>query len=181
MPLNPLTLQRQAEIEEIIQNLQLSTGLFYPEDNLLDLIQAAIPDVKIVEHDFDGKLNIKGAIFKKSKDYPQPLIAVQSKQSKPSKTFALAHEFGHYLLGHNPRANYFIDDRTFDGSKAMQNEGEANFFAQILLMPKDKFEQLDQPFVTDEQLAARFGVTEGAIRVRREWLQRNGYWIQAAF
>lgn len=175
MPLNPITLDRQAEIQDIVQNLQLSTGLSYPENSLISIIEAAIPDVSIVEHDFDGKTNIKGAVFKKSKDFDHPLIAIQSKQSPPSKTFTLAHEFGHYVLGHNPKENYYIDERAFDGSKPMQDEGEANFFASVLLMPKDMFEQLDQPFVTDGQLAKRFGVTEGSVRVRREWLRKNGF------
>jgi Zn-dependent peptidase ImmA (M78 family) len=175
MPRNKISYDRQAEIESIIQSLLLSTGLSYPENPLIDIIKAAIPDIVVTESDFSGKTNVRGAVFRKSKDYDRSLIAIQSNQSEPSKTFALAHEFGHYVLDHNPRANYYIDDRPFDGSKPMQDEGEANFFAQMLLMPRDMFAKLDQPFVTDMQLAKRFGVTEGAVRVRREWLNGNGF------
>ena len=175
MPLNKISDERQAEIESLVQSLLLSTGLSYPENSLIDIIQATIPDIVLTESDFNGKTNVRGAIFRKSDEYEHPLIAIQSEQSPPSKTFALAHEFGHYVLDHNPKENYYIDDRPFDGSKPMQDEGEANFFAQILLMPKDLFAKLDQPFVTDGQLAKRFGVTEGAVRVRREWLLRNGF------
>jgi Zn-dependent peptidase ImmA (M78 family) len=175
MPLNLLTPQKQAKIEDLVHKLQLATGLSYPENSLDEIIRAVIPDVEIKESDFGGKSNIKGAVFRKSDEYEHPLIGIQSNQSEGSKTFALAHEFGHYVLEHNPKQNYYIDDRQFDGTKYMQDEGEANFFAQILLMPKDLFEKLDQPFVTNRQLAERFGVTEGAVRVRREWLARNGF------
>lgn len=173
MPLNKITLQRQNEIEGIVNSILLSTGLSYPENSLVDIIKSYVPDVTVVEHDFGGKPNIRGAIFRKSQEYKHPLIAVQSKQSAGAKTFALGHEFGHYVLNHNEDDNYLIDDRPFDGGRLMQDEGEANFFSAALLMPKEQFLRLDQPFVTDAQLAERFGVTPTAVRVRRDWLQSN--------
>lgn len=175
MPRNILTVDRQAEIVSIIEAIQLSTGLSYPTNSLKDIIKATIPDVLIKEHDFGGNSHVKGAVFRKSEEYVQPIIAVQSRQSAGSKTFTLAHEFGHYMLEHNPSQNYYIDDLPFDGSSIMQDEGEANFFASVLLMPKEEFIRLDQPFVSDKKLADYFGVTEGSVRVRREWLKRNGY------
>jgi Zn-dependent peptidase ImmA (M78 family) len=175
MPLNKLTPQRQEEISSIVSNLQLSIGLFYPKNSLKEIIRAFIPDVLIKEHDFNGNAHVKGAVFRKSEDYEQPVIAIQSRQSPGSKTFTLAHELAHYVLKHNPQNNYYIDDKPFDGTAVMQDEGEANFFASVLLMPKDEFQKLDQPFISDEKLAEYFGVTEGAVRVRREWIERNGY------
>lgn len=173
MPLNKITIQRQREIEDAVQSILLETGLSYPENSLPEIIQRYIPDVSIVEDDFNGNASVRGAIFRKSKDYQHPLIAVQSHQSGGAKTFALAHEFGHYVLNHNEQDNYLIDDRPFNGSKPMQDEGEANFFAASLLMPEPIFHRLDTGFLTDEQLAQRFGVTATAVRVRREWLKRN--------
>jgi Zn-dependent peptidase ImmA (M78 family) len=173
MPLNKIPRDRQVEIESIVQSILLATGLSYPEDSLTDIIKTFIPDVSIVESNFDGRSNIRGAVFKKSEKYKHPLIAVQSNQTAGAKTFALGHEFGHYVLNHNDKENYYIDDRPFDGSKSMQDEGEANFFAAALLMPKEDFLKLDQSFVTDAQLAERFGVTPTAVRVRREWLLSN--------
>jgi Zn-dependent peptidase ImmA (M78 family) len=173
MPLNRISLQRQKDIEELVQSIFMSTGLSYPENSLQDIIEAYIPDVKIVENDFNGKVAIRGAIFRKSKDYEHPLIAVQSRQSAGAKTFTLGHEFGHYVLKHNDQDNYLIDDRPFDGSTFMQDEGEANFFAASLVMPREEFLRLDNPYTNDDQLAARFGVTPTAVRVRREWLNSN--------
>jgi Zn-dependent peptidase ImmA (M78 family) len=175
MPLNKIPYDRQVEIESKVQEILLNTGLSYPENSLIEIIKAYVPDVSIVEHDFNGKSNIRGAVFRKSDLYQHPLIAIQSKQSAGAKTFALGHEFGHYVLDHNTDDNYFIDDRQFDGSKGMQDEGEANFFSAALLMPAEEFLKLDQPFVTDVQLADRFGVTPTAVRVRRDWLSKNGY------
>lgn len=175
MPRNELSLQRQAEIVDYINALTLSIGMTYPEYSLKSIIKAIIPNVLIREDAFGGNYHIKGAVFRKSEEYPQPVIAIQSKQTKESKTFSLAHELGHYVLEHNPKLNYYIDDRQFDGTKIMQDEGEANFFAQALLMPKSLFEKLDKPFVNDKSLADYFGVSESSVRVRREWLKRNGY------
>jgi Zn-dependent peptidase ImmA (M78 family) len=174
MPLNKIPQDRQAEIENVVQSILLSTGLSYPENSLIDIIKSYIPEVSIIEDDFNGNHGIRGAIFRKSKEYERPLIAIQSNQSAGAKTFTLGHEFGHFVLNHNEKDNHFIDDRPFDGSKPMQDEGEASFFAATLLMPKDEFMKLDQPFVNDGQLAKRFGVSPMAVKVRRDWLQKNG-------
>lgn len=174
MPVNRIPTRRQREIVDLIDNIKLEIGMSYPQYGLKKIIKRTIKDVLIKEDDFNGDTHIKGAVFK-SRNNTQPLIAIQSDQPKRSKTFALAHEFGHYMLNHNPDSNYLIDTRQFDGSHAMQNEGEANFFAMSLLMPRDDFTRLDQPFVNDDQLARYFGVTETQVKVRREWLKSNGY------
>ena len=175
MTTNYLTPERQEEITQVVENIKLDVGLDYPENSLKSIIKHYIPDVLIKESDFNGNRHIKGAVFRKSKEYAHPVIAIQSHQTKASKTFAMAHEFAHYVLDHNPEQNYLIDDRTFDGSSVMQDETEANFFAQTLLMPRQEFEKVNFPFISDEKLAEYFGVSEGAIRVRRQWLERNGF------
>lgn len=175
MPVNKISQKRQQEILDHINDIRLQTGMTYPQDSLKSIIKGSIQDVLIRESDFNSNSHIKGAVFRKSKEYNRPVIAIQSNQSVQSKAFALAHEFGHFTLNHNPDSNYLIDTREFDGTKAMQDEGEANFFAMSLLMPKNEFQRLDQPFVNNKQLADYFGVTEGQVSVRREWLRSNGY------
>lgn len=175
MPANPLSAERQAQIMSLVETIKLSTGLFYPKYSVSDIIKASIPGVSIKEYDFKGDTSVRGAIYRKGKKYDQPIISVNSAQSDREKNFTLAHEFAHYMLEHDGEANFYIDNRPFDGSDAMQNEGEANFFASLFLMPKDKFVELDLPFVSDAQLAERFGVPEGAIGVRRNWIRRNGF------
>lgn len=175
MPANPLSLERQSEIAAIVEQILLTANKHYPHDSIISIIEAAIPGVRITETDFDGKANIRGAIFRKGKDYDKATIAINKTQSPGDKTFTLAHEFGHYMLGHDGPSHFYIDDKAFDGSEQMQKEGEANFFASILLIPKEQFQKLDLPYVTDAQLAERFGVSESMIGVRRRWIASNGF------
>jgi Zn-dependent peptidase ImmA (M78 family) len=172
-PRNLVPIEKQREIEAIIDQILLKAGLSYPENSLTDIIERSIPGVKIVEDDFNGNPNIGGMIFRKSDKFDEDLIAIQKRQSDGAKSFALAHEFAHYILGHDGEERYLIESATFNGSSIMQEEAEANFFAAALLMPRDKFKTLDVPFFTDEQLAKRFGVTVPAVRVRRNWIDSN--------
>lgn len=160
---------RQWEINSLINDILLVSNKSYPEDGVIDIIKGFIPDITILEHDFDGDLTTRGAIFKKSPTFKHPLIAVQKRQSKQAKTFTLAHEFGHYSLGHIGASNFMIDKEEYDGSEHMQREAEAQYFAATLLMPTDKFSKLAS-FLTVPQLAQRFGVSESAVRVRKAWL-----------
>ncbi|MEK7594435.1 MAG: ImmA/IrrE family metallo-endopeptidase [Patescibacteria group bacterium] len=160
---------RQWEIDNLLDEIRLITNKNYPDDGLVEIIESFIPDVSIVEHDFDGDRKTRGAIFKKSKDFKNNIIAIQKKLDKQGKTFTLAHEFGHYCLGHTGSANFMIDSPKYDDSKRMQKEAEAQYFAASLLMPTAKFSHLSK-YLDNKQLARRFGVSESAVQVRRIWL-----------
>jgi Zn-dependent peptidase ImmA (M78 family) len=166
---NYITPKKQAEIEGLVNQIQLATDKTYPKDSLIDIIKASIPNVSVVEHDFYGDRNIRGIIYKMSEVFKTPLIAVQQRLTKEGKTFALAHEFGHYSLGHADSANFMFDTVAFDGSEEAQKEAEAQFFAASLLMPRDEFTGL-MDYLTIKELAKRFGVSESAARVRKAWL-----------
>jgi len=174
MPIaNYITRKRQSEIDALIDQIQLITGKIYPEDGLIDIIKAFIPGVIIVENDFGGDANMRGAIFKKSEEFADPLIVIQENQPKPAKTFSLAHEFGHYSLGHAGEANFMMDKIKYDDSEEMQMEADAQYFAASLLMPREKFIGL-MNFLSDKELAQRFGVSESAVRIRKAWLDGSG-------
>lgn len=164
-----MTPKRQAEIEGTIDQLQLSIDKTYPKDSLIDIVKASIPEISIVEHDFHGDRNTRGVIYKKSDNFKTPLIVIQKKLTKEGKTFALAHEFAHYVLGHTGSANFMFDKIGFDGSESAQKEAEAEFFAASLLMPRDEFTKLAE-LLDIKGLAKRFGVSESAARVRKRWL-----------
>jgi Zn-dependent peptidase ImmA (M78 family) len=170
---NYINRKRQSEIDDLLDQIRLATGKDYPEEGVIEIIKAYIPGVAIVEHDFDGDTNTRGAIFKKSKEFEEPLIAIQQDQSKEAKTFTLAHEFAHYCLDHTGAANFMIDKVQYDGSETMQKEAEAQYFAASLLMPSDKFTKL-MGFLSTRELAQRFGVSESAVRVRKAWLDGSG-------
>jgi Zn-dependent peptidase ImmA (M78 family) len=170
---NYITRKRQSEIDSLLDDIQLVTGKSYPADDLLDIISAYIPDVSILEHDFGGDRAIRGAIYKKSDEFKKPLIVVQKLLSPSAKTFTIAHEFGHYSLDHPGEANYMLDRIEFDGTEEKQREADAQYFAASLLMPRDKFVKL-MNYLSDSELALRFGVTEAAVRVRKAWLDGSG-------
>lgn len=170
---NHLSMEDQRDIDEKLNYILLSLHKSYPEDSLLDIVKSAIPNVKILEDTFDGDHSIRGVIFKQSKEFKTPVIAIQKNLSPEAKTFTLAHEFAHYMLDHPGTANYLFDKIVYDGSEEKQRESAAQYFAASLLMPKDKFLWLDR-VVDDQALAKRFGVSVAAVRVRRDWLQANG-------
>jgi len=172
MSLNYIPRKRRQEIEDVVNQIQLNVDKAYPQDALIDIIKTSIPGISIVEHDFYGDHNIRGIIYKMSDTFKTPLIVIQKKLTKEGKAFALAHEFGHYSLGHIGSANFMTDKIHFDGSPAMQKEAEAQFFAASLLMPKDEFVEL-MDHLTTKGLAKRFGVSEAAARVRKAWLDNE--------
>jgi Zn-dependent peptidase ImmA (M78 family) len=177
MTKNYLTLQERKRIDSLIDDIRLDTGKSYPEDHLIDIVKGAIPGVKILEDDFSDIKNIpvdpksiRGMILKKSEEFVTPKIVIQKKLTPEAKTFALAHEFAHYVIGHPSDKNYFIDRFEYDGSIHSQMEAQAQYFAASLLMPKEKFLWLAK-VLDDSKLAKRFGVSAAAVRVRKKWLR----------
>lgn len=160
---------RQHQINQLLEDILLKTEKSYPEDNLLGIIKSYIPAIEVIEHDFNEDRSIRGAIYKKSNEFIRPLIVIQQRIKKEAKSFALAHEFAHYVLNHPGDANYMIDKMDFDDSKEMQKEAEAQYFAGALLMPLEKFTKL-MGIMSVSQLAQRFGVSESAVKVRKAWL-----------
>lgn len=160
-----LDLTKQRRIDDLIKGMQLVSGLSYPENSLIGIIEAWIPEVSILEYEF-GAAKIRGAIYKKSPQFKQPLIVVEKSLAPEVKTFTLAHEFGHYSLDHPAPSNFLLDKI---GQANKTQEAEAQYFAASLLMPKDKFTQL-MLVLDDKKLAERFGVSVSAVRVRKQWL-----------
>ena len=54
-PVNFISLERQAEIVDLIEKIKIQTGLSYPEDSLIDIIKYTIPQVSIKEDSFGDK------------------------------------------------------------------------------------------------------------------------------
>jgi Zn-dependent peptidase ImmA (M78 family) len=169
---NYLSQQEVRKIDDILSNLLLTLHKSYPDDSLLDIVKGAIPGVQVLEYDFGP--DIRGVIYKKSKEFATPRIVLRKSLSPEQKTFALGHELGHYLLDHPGKKNLMLDKMIYDGSRAQQLEAQAQYFAAALLMPEDKFIWMAKAIPDDEQLAKRFGVSQAAVRVRRNWLRTNG-------
>lgn len=99
---------------------------------------------------------------------------VNAAESPVRRNFTIAHELGHYLLGHTASQEY--ESLLFRKPAAEQDnpviEQEANCFAANLLVPEQFLKKIIKkyPFASNSQLGNIFGVSEVVIRVRRKHL-----------
>lgn len=98
------------------------------------------------------------------------VVSVNSASLGPRQRFTIAHEIGHYALGHLNQARPVLRDDissfstgTFDGA-----ERAANKFAMALLMPERvvKFAIVERKITSLAKLAEMFSVSEVAMRAR---------------
>jgi Zn-dependent peptidase ImmA (M78 family) len=93
------------------------------------------------------------------------VIGINETQHPRRQRFTLAHEIGHYVLGHNIIDNNdLIDDAHTDTSSF--TEREANYFASVLLMPEKKVREMTKKKIDLGMLADTFGVSEQAMTIR---------------
>lgn len=119
-----LTLDRQKQIDDVIQDIKLRTGLSYPENGLLDIVDAFGINVK--EIDFSKYPNVKGVVqYQNDSGQSDPKIFINKNLPPQSKTFTLAHELGHYFL-HPNQFKLRIDQ--FDYSQNTQRRIIKNSF-----------------------------------------------------
>jgi Zn-dependent peptidase ImmA (M78 family) len=111
-----------------------------------------------------------------------PIAAINSNDPPVRQRFTLAHEYGHHRLNHDAHVDATIDWRSSD-----PQEREANEFAGALLMPERAIDlwlsangRPDVTLDTLVQLAAFFGVSASAARVRLQRLDRlNGQQVRS--
>ncbi len=103
----------------------------------------------------------------------KPFVLVNASKPLVRQRFTLAHEFGHYFLGHG---------NTYDVSVNWSNrdpkEVQANFFAASFLMPApaiaaalSRMAATTFDFDTLVTLATQFGVSAKAMRIRLETVE----------
>lgn len=115
--------------------------------------------LEVIEFPFHDKIS---GLLKKE----EGVIGVNRTQHPVRRRFTVAHELGHFLLGHGMES---LQDDIVDGhfAKSDSREREANMFASALLMPSEwvidavKKEGLDL-----EKLAPMFGVSKQALTIR---------------
>ncbi|RPF41934.1 Zn-dependent peptidase ImmA (M78 family) [Hydrogenoanaerobacterium saccharovorans] len=84
--------------------------------------------------------NFAGALTKGNSGQVYVMVN-KSIENAGRKNFTIAHELGHYFLGHQLKTNYFfcLDSQISEESIATNDiEHEANYFASCFLMPEDK-------------------------------------------
>lgn len=115
--------------------------------------------LEVVEFPFHDKLS---GLLKKE----QGIIGVNKSHHPLRRRFTIAHELGHFLLGHGMEiAQEETIDESFD--KPLPQEREANMFASFLLMPADWVKvQVKKDGLNIDNLAKTFGVSKQAITIR---------------
>lgn len=96
-------------------------------------------------------------------------ITVNSGQFGPRQNFTIAHEIGHYVLGHVNAGNRLLRDEAsnFMTGVYLPVEREANSFAAALLMPERMINYaVSNGYNQLPNLAALFGVSEVAMKWR---------------
>lgn len=120
--------------------------------------------LEVVEFPFHDKIS---GLLKKE----QGVIGVNKGQHPVRRRFTIAHELGHFLLGHDIEKGI---DETIDDSfdKPYPQEREANIFASALLMPSEwmkesfKAQGSDLTKIDLDKLAQTFGVSKQAMTIR---------------
>ena len=179
-----LSADRTAEIDQKIEELykKIEAPDRYPEVSLVDIVEKN--GLKVFKHDFgDHSGSIMGAIdFKHNKS--QPVIYINKYKHPNNQQFTLAHELGHYVLGHRDQNMQFRIDFESDSSsqnpKIRLQELEANYFAGALLMPvraiKKRLGRSDlnkEITATElEKLKEYFRVSSLALKTRINWIRR---------
>jgi len=98
-------------------------------------------------------------------------IAVNKSDSRQRRVFSLAHELGHYKLGHIEQgAKYRISTYRYDDSNETIEETEANYFAATLLVPRRRLVWALEQSRSIKTIADYFGVSVPVINNRINWL-----------
>ena len=164
--------ERQKEIDHVVQDIKLRTGITFPEGNIVELVKAL--GIKVYEVDLSAYPNVKGAVqYQNKAGKIEPIIYINKNISPYGKTFTLAHELGHYLL-HKGEDKLRIDEYDYSqNTKESLQESEANYFAASLLVPKEKL--LKVLAVTDkiDTIANYFGVSKPVVETRIQWIKKN--------
>jgi Zn-dependent peptidase ImmA (M78 family) len=139
---------------------------------------AELLGIKIVPSDLGE--DVSGVLVFKAEG---PIIGVNSTEFPQRKRFTIAHELGHFVLGHG-REGLFVDNfKLFRDAKTATGEEykeiEANAFAASLLMPstlvrEEYFKLTNGQVIKDESkhekiigdLAKKFEVSKLAMSIR---------------
>ncbi len=96
-------------------------------------------------------------------------LIVNAEESPRRQNFTIAHELGHYLLGHLQSPDYGVLYRRPMGEQPDKPiEQEANCFAANLLVPEGMLRDTlkEFPFADNHQLGILFGVSADVIGYR---------------
>lgn len=95
-------------------------------------------------------------------DLPEKYIAINANHSKTRQRFTLAHELGHYLLGHAAGAFQDVASNSIKSNNPV--EQEADEFAAELLVPSQVLKKM--PLSSIDILASHFFVSKEVLTIQ---------------
>lgn len=136
-----MTNKRCKEIEEIASNLRKVADITsFAVDDIFGLCK--IKNYYSIRYPI-GDTGISGAAI--LRDYDR-IIFSNSSNILSREIFTVAHELGHFELGHFSNDITTFTDLKFDNDK--KEEEEANYFAACFLMPEEKVRSYVSKFLT---------------------------------
>lgn len=109
-------------------------------------------------------------------DPENKVIFINNDDAPNRQTFTIAHELGHYILGHES-AKYGVLLRIPSLSEPNPTEQEANCFAANLLVPPEMLQETMKKYsltkLDGSLLSEMFGVSEEVMRIRLKWDGNN--------
>lgn len=102
-------------------------------------------------------------------------IVVNGDDPTNRQTFTVAHELGHYMLGHEPSEYSVLLRLPVPSDKKQQIEKEADVFAANLLVPKEMLKKIMREYDLKGEhidiLSRIFGVSREMMSYRLKWLR----------
>jgi len=160
MPLKP----RFTLATKLAQKLLADSKIEYPPVPLQPILDQL--EVKLLPHDFPKDkvsavlMRIEGIV----------VIGVNKNHHTNRQRFSIAHEIGHYKLGHHVEflldPNEVADGRFDTTQENTLQEQEANHFASELLLPSENIRNDFKQSRNAKELAERYEVSEQALWIR---------------
>ena len=162
-----LTNERKMQIEGIAMNLLNSINYIDDMVDVTPIIKRQGYEI-YVDDELDN--NILGYT-----DYEKREIVLNANETPERRRFTLAHELGCIMLNNYTQCRYDITSNQLNIYANEQNDVEANYFAECILMPRNIFVREFNSIKEDidfkvQKLAYYFGVSKLAVYVRTNML-----------
>jgi len=162
------TYKNHFDINEVRQFGDYETNL----TKLVDDLELTVVNVDIREMFKDNDLVDKttsGFLLKTNEEH---MVVINKNQNLRRKRFTLAHEIGHYLLGHLSDVEFGLTCRNSKSAEGIDiEEIEANTFAAELLVPEELIREWHKANKSPRFLAEIFNVSESVINYRLKNLE----------
>jgi Zn-dependent peptidase ImmA (M78 family) len=150
-------------------------GINKPLIDVFDIAQSEGIQIVYFQPQNSTDEDISG-FFYKDADTKIKKIYINKLDSAPRQVYTVAHELGHYFLGHKPNEYSVLLRQAVYAAKKDDAEKEADKFAAELLMPKKMIETIKREYKltnNDELILSQlFGVSQKAMHNRLDSLSR---------